>query len=167
MSFYSNFFKVNNQYLYRTPRIRATKKFLLHMALNPLLHIKNGKKPTSRGKNDLPEVHFFASFSLSFHSIRTKTRLQAHFGMLNNFVLLCRIAPGNLERVIAAKSAKIRKKANFWTEKVFFDPHFDFSQQNVTRHLFLYLPQGETCKISAKSCGSFRKSASPLLWALQ
>ena len=104
------------------------------MALNPLLHIKNGKKPTSRGKNDLPDVHFFAFFSLSFHSIHTNIRLQTPFGMLNNIVLLLRIAPGNLERVIAAKSAKIRKKVNLPLEKVIFDPIFEFSLENATRN---------------------------------
>ena len=85
------------------------------MALNPLLHIENGKKPTSRGKNDLPDVHFFAYCSLSIHSNGTNIRPQAPLEMLNNIVLLYGIAPITLERVIAAQSAKIRKNANFLT----------------------------------------------------
>ena len=49
-NFFFNLFNSNNQHIYRKARTRATKKFPTHVALNPLLHIENGKKPTFRGK---------------------------------------------------------------------------------------------------------------------
>ena len=94
-----------------------------------------------------------AYYSQNIHSNCTKIRLRASLATLINIVVQCRIAPGTLERVIAAQISKIWKNSNFLSEKVIFDPNFEFSRENGTRDLFLYRNFGAACKRGGKSYG--------------
>ena len=66
---------------------------------------KMAKTNMKKWKNRQKNVYF----SLSFDPKRTKIRLRLSQKVLNNNALLCLIAPGTLEGVIASQSWKIEK----------------------------------------------------------